>query len=148
MKEEWLVFKGMSEQFSLAMEIRTRVFVEEQKVPIELERDEYDRLATHILLFVDGRAVATGRFFPESAQPEVLRLGRVAVLQEYRGLGLGRRVVLELLRLARETSAGHEILIHAQQHLAGWYESLGFKARGEEFMEAGIRHQEMLLRLE
>lgn len=147
MKEGFQVFKGIQALFPEAMAIRTRVFVEEQHVPVELERDEYDELATHLLLFKDGAAAATGRIFPDPQHPGVLRLGRIAVLKPHRGQGVGGQVVSELLKVARNDTSCSEVVIHAQQHLVKWYSGFGFKPIGDEFLEAGIRHQEMVLRL-
>lgn len=142
-----LVFNGLQSEFAAAMEIRTRVFVEEQHVPVELERDEFDALATHVLLKYGDRAVATGRIFPDPDHPEALRLGRVAVLAEYRGTGIGRKVVAELLRLGTEKRLYRCVVIHAQKRLIDWYASFGFVGAGDEFYEAGIAHQEMCLEL-
>ena len=73
-----------------------------------------------------------------------MRLGRVAVLKEFRGLGLGNVIVAELLRQAQSKSGCRQILIHAQRQVEDWYAAMGFVAFGDEFIEAGIVHREMV----
>jgi len=146
-KFEIRIFSGLDTYFDQALLIRTKVFVEEQNVPIELERDEFDATAVHALVFCDARAVATGRMFPDPAGAATLKLGRVAVLKEFRGHGAGKAVISELLRVAAARKDVRQILIHAQKAVVGWYEALGFSVCSDEFLEAGIVHQEMVLRL-
>lgn len=140
-------FTGSAEGFSEAMVIRTRVFVEEQHVPVELERDEFDAAAVHVLIRCDGRAAGTGRLFRDPDHEATMRLGRVAVLREFRGLGLGKMLIEELVRLARENAACSQVLLHAQKTVIGLYSAVGFEPVGGEFVEAGIVHQEMVARL-
>ncbi len=137
-------FFGLASEFSQAMQIRTAVFVEEQRVPVELERDEFDAVATHVLLQIDGKPAGTGRIFPDPKEQATMRLGRVAVLKEFRGLGLGNVIVAELLRQAQSKSGCRQILIHAQRQVEDWYAAMGFVAFGDEFIEAGIVHREMV----
>lgn len=145
MKNEFRTFSGCGDGFSEAMAIRTRVFVEEQHVPVELERDEYDVVAVHLLLMRSGQAIGTGRFFADPDDVSVARLGRVAVLPEFRGLGLGRAIIDELISQIKAEARYRRILIHAQKGVVGLYGGAGFKAIGDEFLEAGIVHQEMFL---
>ena len=144
MRFEVLVFTGLGQQFAEAMNIRTRVFVEEQNVPVELERDSFDSVADHVLVSYDGRAVGTGRVFPDPEHLEGARLGRVAVLKEYRRQGLGKLIIEELLRLAAEKAEYTRVIIHAQKAVVDLYAGLGFKRVGDGFVEAGIVHQEMI----
>jgi predicted GNAT family N-acyltransferase len=122
-----------------AFEIRRQVFLEEQKVSPELEYDDDDRRAVHVVAARRGEVIATGRivFHPDHA-----RVGRMAVLAEHRGRGVGRAILLELLRAAGEHGARH-IVLHAQVQAIGFYESLGFVASGDVFDEAGIPHRQM-----
>lgn len=140
-------FSGLAPEFSQAMQIRTAVFVEEQRVPVELERDEFDAVATHVLLTADGKPAATGRIFPDPQSHATMRLGRVAVLKEFRGRGLGNLIVAELLRQAKNTADCGQVLIHAQKQVEAWYAAMGFVAFGDEFIEAGIVHREMVYAL-
>lgn len=119
------------------MAIRLRVFVEEQGVPLELERDAADAHCLHVLARdASGRVIGTGRLLPDG------HIGRLAVLAEFRGLGVGR---LMMQRLMQEAAArGHaEVVLNAQTAAAGFYLSLGFAVHGETFMEAGLAHVEM-----
>jgi len=125
----------------LARPVREKVFVDEQKVPRELEWDEWDERCDHaIACDADGRAVGTARLTPDG------RLGRMAVLRECRGLGAGAALLEALLVRAREMSLTR-VTLHAQTHAAGFYRRFGFSERGGEFLEAGIPHFEMVLEL-
>ena len=137
-------FVGLAPEFPQAMQIRTAVFVEEQRVPVELERDEFDAVATHVLLQIGGKSAGTGRIFPDPRERATMRLGRVAVLKEFRRRGLGNLIVAELLRQAQSRAGCRQVLIHAQKQVETWYASMGFVAFGDEFIEAGIAHREMV----
>ncbi len=137
-------FFGLAPEFSQAMQIRTAVFVEEQRVPVELERDEFDAIATHVLLKIGGEPAGTGRIFPDPQERATIRLGRVAVLKAFRGRGLGNLIVTELLRQAQSKAGCRQVLIHAQKQVEDWYAAMGFVAFGAEFVEAGIVHREMV----
>ena len=83
---------------AVLMQIRCTVFVDEQKVPEEKERDDWDAKSRHVLLTVDENPVGTGRLLPDG------HIGRVAVLKNYRGLGLGKALMEKLIDLARENN--------------------------------------------
>jgi predicted GNAT family N-acyltransferase len=121
--------------------VRFKVFVEEQHVPAEEEWDAEDPHSRHVVaLAADGTPIGTGRLLRDG------HIGRMAVLKEWRGGGIGSALLSRLLQLARE--ARHEVArLHAQTHAMGFYEKHGFVAEGEEFMEAGIPHFVMSLRL-
>jgi YbgC/YbaW family acyl-CoA thioester hydrolase len=125
--------------------IRTAVFVQEQRIPKELEWDEADALAVHAVAYNRlGRPVATGRLLPHT--PGVARIGRMAVDRSLRGSRLGRDVLHALMDVAR-ARGDTEVMLHAQQSAIGFYRRLGYQDRGEPFEEAGIGHQEMVARL-
>ena len=117
--------------------VRWKVFVEEQRVPEDEEWDDYDPVSRHVIAAAaDGAPVGTGRLLPDG------HVGRMAVLKEWRGRGVGGAVLGHLLKLAHETR--HAVVrLHAQTHALGFYEKHGFVAEGEEFMEAGIPHLRM-----
>jgi predicted GNAT family N-acyltransferase len=121
--------------FEIARKIRYAVFVEEQKVPEELEYDENESVCSHYLAFIGDVAVGTCRWRPTS---KGIKLERFAVLQEHRGKGFGdllvRKVLKDVLPL------GADVYLHAQEHVVGFYKKLGFVAYGERFEEAGIGH--------
>ncbi len=120
--------------------VRRAVFIEEQHVPEDLEWDEQDDDAVHVLAeAADGTPIGTGRLIRSG------RIGRMAVLAQWRGQGVGRAILTVLLEAAR--AMGHsELRLHAQTHAMAFYARAGFAAHGETFMEAGIPHREMVLR--
>jgi predicted GNAT family N-acyltransferase len=120
-------------------EIRRRVFLIEQKVPADEEFDEDDKRALHVLAVADDEPVGTGRLV---FRQDHGRVGRMAVLAQHRSHGIGRAILQELLRAAAEHNV-RRIVLHAQVHAIGFYESLGFLASGEVFDEAGIPHRRM-----
>ena len=125
--------------------IRNKVFIEEQGVPLELEYDEFDVTAWHVLMYSPtGDAVGTARVL--ALGDGYASIGRVAVLPVYRGEGLGRLMILELMAFAR--SRGYiQISLNAQKHASNFYEKLGYRFEGDVFMEAGIPHIKMIVDL-
>lgn len=118
-------------------DIRRRVFIEEQRVPEALEWDGQDEAARHVLGSVaDIAPCATGRLLGSG------QIGRMAVLPDYRGQGLGSAILAELLTMATEIGL-REVFLHAQVHALAFYERHGFMASGEPFEEAGLPHLTM-----
>ena len=117
-------------------DIRKIVFVEEQAVPLELEMDEYDETATHFLLRDGDTPLATARLLDKHG---LAKIGRVAVLQEARGCGLGLLLMRAVLEEARRQGFT-EAVLDSQTYAIPFYERLGFVAEGEEFDDAGIPH--------
>lgn len=121
--------------------VRDAVFVIEQAVPEEEEWDELDAISQHVVARDQaGQPIGTGRLTPKGS------LGRMAVVSEWRGRGVGDSILRVLLELAR---ARHfrEIEIHAQAYALAFYERAGFEAYGEEFDECGIRHRHMRIEI-
>jgi len=131
-----------------ALPIRYSVFVDEQAVPVELEVDQWDSDALHLVIFdVKGAALATGRLVTERHENKQItgwigRIGRVAVLAEHRQLGLGARV-LEALIEAADQSGLQMLHLHARESATLFYERFGFYCVGQVFEEAGSPHIEM-----
>ena len=117
--------------------IRYRVFVEEQKVPVELEWDEYDDSASHFMVTLSGEAIACARLKEDG------QIGRMAVLTEYRNQGIGQELLRFVIRTAAEKNID-EVYLHAQVSAIPFYEKQGFSTAGEIFFEANIPHQEIL----
>jgi predicted GNAT family N-acyltransferase len=129
------------EALPLARPVREKVFIEEQRVPRELEWDEWDERSDHaVACDAKGQAIGTARLLPDG------RIGRMAVFREWRRHGVGAALMQALLRQARGQSMPR-VRLHAQTQAAGFYRSFGFSERGEEFLEAGIPHVEMTLEL-
>lgn len=130
-------------EFPQAMAIRIQVFVDEQKVPFEEEQDHLDETAIHFGAFVDGRMVGTGRLVE---QPGRGKIGRMAVLAEARGQGVGRALLTAILAECRQRQLPQAYL-SAQLHAIPFYERLGFSVTSGEYMDAGIPHKDMILEL-
>ena len=129
-----------------AAAVRTEVFVQEQRVPVEMEWDEADPTALHAVVCNRlGQPLATGRLLQHG--PGQGRIGRMAVCRVMRGSNLGRDVLQALVHAARQRG-DHEVLLHAQRSAEGFYARLGFRPRGEPFEEAGIAHIEMFTDLQ
>ena len=130
-------------EFEACYAIRKTVFVEEQAVPVELELDEYDDTATHFLLRDGDVPLATARLLDKHGRAKI---GRVAVLQEARGRGLGLLLMHAVLEEARRQGFS-EAVLDSQTYAIPFYERLGFVAEGDEFDDAGIPHYLMRRRL-
>jgi predicted GNAT family N-acyltransferase len=126
--------------------LRTRVFVGEQGVPPEIEQDDRDATAVHVLARDAGRVVATGRLLLPEDGGTTASLGRMAADASVRGRGFGAVVLAELHRQAALRGAT-AVELHAQVTARGFYERAGYTAVGEEYLEAGIAHVTMRLDL-
>lgn len=117
--------------------VRTAVFSHEQSIPAALEWDGMDGACEHVLVFdAHNQAIATGRLQPDG------RIGRMAVLRQWRGRGIGSSLLSHLEGLA--TAGGLcRVYVHAQLGAECFYRNAGFRRQGEIFMEAGIRHIRM-----
>ncbi|MFI9758387.1 GNAT family N-acetyltransferase [Streptomyces sp. NPDC051963] len=130
--------------------VRKEVFVVEQGVPEDLEYDAYDAVAVHVLAVRDdGVPLGAGRLLCGEAaaaknggDPSVGSLGRLAVTEAARGLGLGAALVRAIEDAARARGL-RAVDLHAQTHAMGFYERLGYTAYGPEFPDAGIPHRAM-----
>ena len=121
--------------------IRRVVFIDEQNVPEELEWDDVDERAYHVLASdEEGEPIGTGRLNPDG------QIGRMAVAREWRGRGVGAAILHALVALAGKEGLSL-VRLHAQTHALGFYAKHGFTAVGGEFEEAGIPHRAMELRL-
>ncbi len=125
--------------------IRRVVFIEEQGVPEAEEIDDLDAAALHLLARLDGRPVGTARLL---RQGDTGKIGRVAVLREARGAGLGAGLMRAAVDQFRAMDGVARVKLGAQTHALGFYEKLGFTAFGPEFDDAGIPHRAMVLQLD
>ena len=119
--------------------IRFEVFVEEQRVPAEMELDEFDALSCHALALADGRPVGTGRLLPDG------HIGRMAVQAAWRGRGVGAALLQALIAEAGRRGMA-QLALSAQTHALGFYGRFGFLPEGEVYDEAGLPHQVMTRR--
>ena len=117
--------------------VRETVFVQEQNVPLALEWDELDPLCRHVLARdAQGQPIGTGRLTPQHT------IGRMAVLADWRGRGVGDALLLALIDEARRLG-WREVSLHAQVSAIGFYARHGFLPYEARFVEAGIDHQSM-----
>ena len=123
-----------------AYAIRRRVFIEEQNVPEEIELDADDEHAFHALAILDGVAIGCGRMLDHGDSEA--KIGRMAVLREFRKTGVGAHILRFLIDRARARGLRKAIL-HAQLTAEGFYLKEGFNPIGGVFDEAGIAHRKM-----
>lgn len=122
--------------------VREPVFVVEQQVPIEMEWDALDPICQHVVARdIENRPIGTGRLAPQR------KIGRMAVLKEWRGRGVGEALLVALIDAAR-AQRWPDVELSAQVDAIGFYEKYGFVAEGEEFLDAGIRHKMMRLQFD
>jgi predicted GNAT family N-acyltransferase len=121
-----------------ALGVRFRVFVGEQRVPMEEELDEIDATATHAIVLNNNEVVATGRVFYRD-EDSAARIGRMAVDVEYRRQGIGGRL-LQFLEDEATAQGVSTYILNAQVYVKDFYSAHGYIERGEEFLEADIVH--------
>jgi predicted GNAT family N-acyltransferase len=125
----------------ILQKLRGIVFIEEQGVPQEVEWDGQDEDAQHFLAINEaGQSIGCARLLPSG------QIGRMAVLQIHRGIGIGLRLLEAAVASAKELGL-RKVFLHAQTQAIGFYHKGGFLNAGGEFMEAGIPHQPMELEL-
>jgi ElaA protein len=120
--------------------LRREVFIEEQGVSEADEVDGLDEGAIHLLAFDGDAPVGTARLLVKGP---VGKIGRVCVLRQARGTGLGAALILRALEVLRGEPGVREAYLGSQSHATGFYEKLGFAVEGEEFLDAGIPHRHM-----
>lgn len=128
-----------------AYAVRWTVFVDEQGVDPDIEIDEHEDQAVHFVAYGGDKPVGAARL--REPNPGVGKVERLAVVADYRGSGLGRKLIEAVERHARETGID-TLTLHGQVRVAEFYEHLGYKRVGEPFEEAGIPHVEMVKSLE
>lgn len=137
-----IIQNPMDKRLAECLAIRAAVFITEQHVPTERERDGFDDTAIHYLFYRDGKTVGTAR---SRFTPQETKIERFALLPEVRGLGLGHQAFESVIGHCRDQAPGKPIVISAQAYLQSFYERLGFKAEGAVFRDAGIPHVRMVL---
>jgi predicted GNAT family N-acyltransferase len=134
------VISWQSEMQAKLKAIREEVFIKEQHVPLDIEWDEFDETAIHLLaLDEDASAIACARILIDKA-----KIGRMGVLKPWRGLGLG----YALLEKAIEVCKSHglqKVTLSSQTHAIKFYEKAGFVVTSEAYIDANIWHVDMQL---
>jgi predicted GNAT family N-acyltransferase len=124
-----------------AAPLRFAIFVGEQKVPSGIELDDKDEKCMHAVAYdADGKPIGTGRLLPEG------KIGRMAVVKEWRRRGVGADILEALVAEARRRGFA-EVSLSAQLQAAEFYRAHGFVAEGKVYEEAGILHQAMRRKL-
>lgn len=116
--------------------VRHEVFVIGQNVPVEREVEEADAKYTHILAKAGDKPIGTARLTTDG------HIGRVAVLKEYRKYGIGKEMMCQIEEIAFELGF-EQVDLNSQCHAVPFYESLGYEAFGDVFLDAGIEHRHM-----
>lgn len=120
--------------------LRRVVFIDEQGVSEADEVDGLDDGAIHLLALDGETPVGTARLLVKGA---AAKIGRVCVLPEARGTGLGAALIVKALEVLRAEPGVTEAYLGSQSHATGFYEKLGFVVEGAEFLDAGIPHRHM-----
>lgn len=123
--------------------VRKTVFVEEQGVPAELEIDQHDKTAVHIVAYDKERPVGAGRFRIVDGYGKV---ERVCVLSSHRKDGVGKQLMLKMQEVAKEQGVP-KLKLNAQTHAEGFYKHLGYETVSDEFLDAGMPHVTMIKEL-
>lgn len=124
----------------LAFDIRKKVFVEEQGIPVHLEIDEFDQTATHFVVLEDDEPIAAARI--REIEPNVGKIERVCVLSIHRRKHLGVLLMNALENYAKQ-NGWKKLKLNAQTNAIPFYEKLAFQVNSPEFDDAGIPHRAM-----
>lgn len=123
-----------------AQYVREWVFIQEQQIDAIDEWDEQDSKSLHFVIYDESKPIATARLLENDS------IGRVAVLKDYRGQGIGRMLMLEIIQQAR-LEQRMIVILSSQVHAIAFYQSLGFEVKGSEYLDCGIPHVDMTLML-
>ena len=134
-----------SRYYQDGLKIRIKVFVDEQKVPMEEESDQYEKDCYHLILYKEKTAAATGRILPIDS--EKVKFGRIAVIKEVRGMGLGKILIDEMEEKTKKLGY-KDIILGSQVSAIPFYEKMGYTAYGDLFLDGGIDHRMMKKRVE
>ncbi|NBI28765.1 GNAT family N-acetyltransferase [Chengkuizengella marina] len=123
-----------------AYKVRMDVFVEEQKVPPEIEIDEFEQESTHVVIYEKGKPIATGRIREADGYG---KLERICVLKSHRKFGLGKMIMDELESVGRKMEL-KQFKLNAQTQAESFYQKQGYKTVSGEFLDANIPHVTMV----
>ena len=132
-----------TEDLDSCYKLREIVFVQEQNVPIEEEKDELDKTATHFLLVKRTVPIGTARVV---AKGNKAKIGRFCILKEHRKNGAGLFFMKEIMDYCKKQNF-KKISLSAQEHALGFYEKLGFKICSEKYIDANIPHFDMWVKI-
>ncbi|MEQ7680576.1 GNAT family N-acetyltransferase [Bacillus ayatagriensis] len=128
-------------QLNDAFFVRKEVFVKEQHVPEEEEIDQFEDTSEHIVIYDGGQPVGAGRWRLKDGHG---KLERICVMKSHRSLGVGA-IIMQVLEKAAAAKGAGSFILHAQTQAVPFYEKQGYRVTsGEEFLDAGIPHLEMI----
>ena len=131
---------GPTDDIAACLALRAAVFIREQGVSLAEEQDGLDDQASHILAQQDGQPAGCARILYKG---DIAKIGRVCVLPQMRGTGLGAGLIRACLAHAAQQPKITRARLGSQTHAIGFYEKLGFRAFGPEYLDAGIPHRDM-----
>jgi predicted GNAT family N-acyltransferase len=141
-----IITTNWAESEELIKPIRYQVFIVEQQIPEDEEWDGDDFVAIHALAFENSIPIATGRLIINEVDQVKAKIGRMAVLENYRSQGYGRAILKKLIDLGKEKGV-QVFTLHAQISAISFYASEGFLSVGLIFDEVNIPHQKMIMRI-
>ena len=140
----WKTFDQLSkEELYELLSLRQTIFVVEQK-SWYLDADGLDSCSLHLLVKLNDILLGYLRLLPPKVKYDTPSIGRIAILENYRGNKIGSRLVKEGMQKRSETFSTHSLTISAQEYLIKFYEAHGFKVFGEVYDEDGIPHVQMV----
>jgi ElaA protein len=125
------------------LRLRSEVFVVEQNCAF-LDQDNKDQQCSHVLLYADGKLAAYSRLVPPGLSYQEISIGRVVTSPDFRGTGMGKKVMQIAIQGCEDLFGSADIRIGAQTYALPFYEGLGFVSDGEVYDEDGIAHIEMV----
>ncbi|MBD2802203.1 GNAT family N-acetyltransferase [Xenorhabdus sp. M] len=144
MKIKYSVGRQDPDLIQQAFLIRQQVFTDEQGFVAEIDIDEYDDIALHVVIYDGDKPIGVLRAVPQDNN--TLKVGRVAILKNYRGQGIGRKIMEFIDEYGRKNRIS-TIVLSSQCHAQPFYESLGYRTQGEVYLEDGAEHIFMTLNL-
>ncbi len=142
MDDEFLIkIVENKKEYLKCIDIRRKVFIEEQQIPKLLEFEEPENTTIHFLVYIERKAVATGRF---QIKDSFLKFERIAVLQEFRKMHLGTKLLKYMQKVGYEKYERYLQIAHVQKSAVDFYKKNGFNLVGESFKEADIDHYLMI----
>jgi predicted GNAT family N-acyltransferase len=135
---------ALTDDIDTCLDLRRVVFIDEQDVPEEDEIDGADQDAWHILASVNDLPAGTARILRKGT---TAKIGRVCVLLEQRGTGLGAGIMRKALEVCKTDIGAKKAILGSQTHAISFYEKLGFTAYGPIYLDAGVEHRDMEIAL-
>lgn len=147
MNESLIKIATSEKEIADCMEVRKLVFEVEQGIDSAKDFDGKDEAADHVIVYIDTQPIGTARTRYLDGEKKVAKIERVAVLKEYRKLGIGK-LIMEYLHDQMEEKGVKEVTLDSQEYAKGFYENMGYVQKGEPFEEVGIPHVKMIKKLE